>query len=113
MTRIPILWSVVCPYCKAGIGEPCSINRRNVSIAVLGVHKPRAQRAQRTPGRTVVLRAGRGEPLSRRTPEGEYYPLAWDGYGNRQYEWRHTSRGSGRPMTYWEIALSRNAEATP
>jgi hypothetical protein len=51
--------------------------------------------------------------MSRRTPEGAYYPLAWDGYGNRQYEWRHTSRGSGRPMTYWEIALSRNAEATP
>lgn len=43
----PPLLRVPCPYCKAGIGESCSVNRRNVSIAVLGVHKPRAQRASR------------------------------------------------------------------
>lgn len=45
--RAPFFLSVSCPYCKAGIGEICFINRRNVSIAVLGVHKPRARRAQK------------------------------------------------------------------
>lgn len=35
--------TVPCPYCKAGIGEVCHVDRRNVSIAVLGVHKPRAK----------------------------------------------------------------------
>lgn len=46
--RTPALLSVACPYCKAAIGEPCSVNRRNVSIVVLGVHRPRARHAQRT-----------------------------------------------------------------
>lgn len=59
MARIPLLLSVVCPYCKAAIGEACSVNRRNVSIAVLGVHKPRARKAQRIPGRQVVLQRTR------------------------------------------------------
>lgn len=36
-----------------------------------------------------------------------------DGYGNRQYEWRHTSKERGRPMTYWEIAPSRATEGWP
>lgn len=48
---IPPLLSVQCPYCKADVGEACHINRRNVSIAVLGVHKPRAQRVAKTKGR--------------------------------------------------------------
>jgi hypothetical protein len=60
MTRIPLLLSVVCPYCKAAIGDPCSVNRRTISIVVLGVHKPRQRRAQRTPGRTVDLPRTRG-----------------------------------------------------
>lgn len=47
MARVPVLLSVECPYCKAKPGEACHINRRNMSIAVFGVHKPRVQRAQR------------------------------------------------------------------
>ena len=54
------LLSVACPYCKAGIGESCHVNRRNVSIAVLGVHRPRARKAQYIPGRTVDLQRTRG-----------------------------------------------------
>lgn len=43
--------SVVCPYCKAAVGKPCSIDRRTVSIVVLGVHKPRARMADKRAAR--------------------------------------------------------------
>jgi hypothetical protein len=32
-------------------------------------------------------------------------------YGNRHYEWRHTSKGRGFPMTYWEVSPNRNIGA--
>lgn len=35
--------------------------------------------------------------------------VANDDYGNRHYEWRHTSKKRGLPMTYWEVAPNRNA----
>lgn len=34
-----------------------------------------------------------------------------DDYGNRHYEWRHTSKERGRPVTYWEVEPNRNAGA--
>lgn len=34
-----------------------------------------------------------------------------DDYGNRQHEWRHTSKERGFPMTYWEIEPTRNSGA--
>jgi hypothetical protein len=49
--KIPWLLQVRCPYCKAGVGEGCRINRRTVCIAVLGVHKPRQRAAQLRGGR--------------------------------------------------------------
>ncbi len=36
-----------------------------------------------------------------------------DGYGQRQYEWRHTTAERGFPMTYWEVRPNRNSGATP
>lgn len=32
-----------------------------------------------------------------------------DGYGNRQHEWRHTTKERGFPMTYLEVSPSRNS----
>lgn len=31
-----------------------------------------------------------------------------DDYGNRQHEWRHTTKSRGFPMTYWEVVPNRN-----
>lgn len=33
--------------------------------------------------------------------------VANDDYGNRQHEWRHTSKERGFPMTCWEIEPNR------
>ena len=36
--------------------------------------------------------------------------VANDDYGNRQYQWRHTSAALGFPMTYWEVYPNLNSE---
>lgn len=48
-----VLLSVPCPYCKASVGEACHVDRRTVSIVVLGVHRPRARNAQQLPEEQV------------------------------------------------------------
>lgn len=32
-----------------------------------------------------------------------------DDYGNRQHQWRHTVKGRGFPMTYWEVMPNLNS----